>query len=145
MLLGASLGLSPKLLADILNTSVRHRPRPLLLTSRRRESAGHQRPTTPHQALRPRLPRRQIAVTREGMSPRPLIDTDWSRFLSKLMAKDLNLAISASQAASTPLPIGSLTSTLYNTLSKHDEFADKDFSVVYEYLRIAREGGLKKE
>lgn len=42
----------------------------------------------------------------------------------------------------TPLPIGGMTTTLYNTLSLHDEFGSKDFSIVYEYLRIAREGGL---
>lgn len=61
------------------------------------------------------------------------------------MQIDLNLAIAASQATSTPLPIGGLTSTLYNTLSGTDEFGDRDFSIVYEYLRLAREGGLQKD
>ena len=60
------------------------------------------------------------------------------------MAKDLNLAIAASKATGTPLPVGALTSTLYNTMSEHSEFGDRDFSVVYEYLRLARDGGLNK-
>lgn len=59
------------------------------------------------------------------------------------MAKDLNLAIAASKGTSTPLPLGSMASNLYNQISKHEEFAEKDFSVVHEYLNIAREGGLR--
>lgn len=57
---------------------------------------------------------------------------------------DLNLAAAAGKAATVPLPLGGLTTTLYNTINKHEEFADKDFSVVFEYLRIAMEGGLVK-
>ena len=87
------------------------------------------------------------------------------RFLSKLMAKgkllilllivrspkannalplsaDLNLALSASKDAGVPLPVGSLTSTLYNKLSGHDDYAGRDFSVVYEYLKEGMQGGV---
>ncbi|KAJ7507208.1 3-hydroxyisobutyrate dehydrogenase [Mycena galericulata] len=55
----------------------------------------------------------------------------------RLILVDLNLAISASKDSSTPLPLGNLTTTLYNTLTSHEEFADKDFSVIYEYLSEA--------
>ncbi|KAK4701646.1 3-hydroxyisobutyrate dehydrogenase, partial [Phenoliferia sp. Uapishka_3] len=115
MLLGASLGLSPELLASILNTS----------TGKCWSS--------------------ELNNPAPGATPKtsPPADRDYEGgFLSKLMAKDLNLAISASKATSTPLPIGGMTSTLFNTLSAHEEFGSRDFSVVYEYLRVAREGGL---
>lgn len=78
-------------------------------------------------------------------SVKPPADREYEGgFLTKLMTKDLNLAIAASKSTNTPLPIGGLTTTLYNTINKHDEFAGKDFSVVFEYLRIAMEGGMKK-
>lgn len=115
MLLGKSLGLSPELLASILNTST--------------GKCWSSETNNPAPGATP--------------SVAPPADRNYvGGFLSKLMAKDLNLAIAASKASSTPLPIGSLTSTLYNTITKHDEFAEKDFSVVYSYLDIARQGGL---
>jgi len=55
---------------------------------------------------------------------------------------DLNLALSASKDAGVPLPVGSLTSTLYNKLSGHDDYAGRDFSVVYEYLKEGMQGGV---
>ena len=58
---------------------------------------------------------------------------------------DLRLAHAAAQQAGVPLPVGTLTNTLYNKLAEHDEFATKDFSVVYEYLRVAAESGQLKK
>jgi len=58
---------------------------------------------------------------------------------------DLRLAHAAAQATGVPLPVGTLTNTLYNKLAEHDEFATKDFSVVYEYLRVAAESGKLKK
>jgi len=58
------------------------------------------------------------------------------------LSADLNLALSASKDAGVPLPVGSLTSTLYNKLSGHDDYAGRDFSVVYEYLKEGMQGGV---
>ncbi|KAM0751243.1 3-hydroxyisobutyrate dehydrogenase [Meredithblackwellia eburnea MCA 4105] len=118
MLLGQSLGLSSELLASIINTSTGQ-----CWSSQSNNPAPGATPKTPTPA-----------------------DRKYSGgFISKLMAKDLNLAIQASKATSTPLPIGGLTSNLFNTMANHDEFGSKDFSIVYEYLRIAREGGLPQQ
>lgn len=58
---------------------------------------------------------------------------------------DLNLALSASKDSGVPLPVGSLTSTLYNKLSAHDEYGGRDFSVLYEYLREGMQGGVAEK
>ncbi|GAA5913878.1 hypothetical protein JCM8208_004986, partial [Rhodotorula glutinis] len=52
----------------------------------------------------------------------------------------LNLALTSATSSSTPLPLGQLAAKLYERLSQRDEFGSRDFSVVYEYLREAREG-----
>ncbi|GAA5869915.1 hypothetical protein JCM16303_001840 [Sporobolomyces ruberrimus] len=118
MLLGKALGLSPDLLASILNTSTGkcwaseiNNPAPGAL---------------PH-------------------APTPADRGYTGGFLSKLMAKDLNLALSASKDSGVPLPVGSLTSTLYNKLSAHDEYGGRDFSVLYEYLREGMQGGVAEK
>ncbi|GAA6030737.1 hypothetical protein JCM8097_006296 [Rhodosporidiobolus ruineniae] len=127
MLLGQSLGLSPALLASILNTS----------TGRCWSSEVN----NPAPGATPQV-------------PTPADRGYTGGFLSKLMAKDLNLALSAatspsagpSPSSSVPLPLGQLTTTLYNKLSAHDEFGGRDFSVVFEYLKTAMEGqGAAKE
>lgn len=58
-------------------------------------------------------------------------------FKVALMSKDLGLAMSAAADSSVPLPLGSKANEIYAELSKinEGEFADKDFSVVLEYLR----------
>ncbi|GAA5977529.1 hypothetical protein JCM11641_000989 [Rhodosporidiobolus odoratus] len=123
MLLGKSLGLSPELLAGILNTSTGR-----CWSSEVNNPAPGATPSVPTPADR-------------GYS---------GGFLTKLMAKDLNLALSAAASSpssasasgpAVPLPLGQLTAKLYNALSKHEEdFGKKDFSVVYEYLRLGMEG-----
>ncbi|GAA5866023.1 hypothetical protein JCM1840_003379 [Sporobolomyces johnsonii] len=118
MLLGKSLGLSPELLASILNTSTGK-----CWSSEINNPAPGATPMTPTPADR-------------GYN---------GGFLSKLMSKDLNLAVSASREAGVPLPVGSLTSTLYHKLSAHDEYGSRDFSVVYEYLKEGMDGGFAKK
>ncbi|GAA5831706.1 hypothetical protein JCM11251_000801 [Rhodosporidiobolus azoricus] len=119
MLLGKSLGLSPDLLAKIINTSTGR-----CWSSETNNPAPGATPTIPTPADR-------------GYS---------GGFLSKLMAKDLNLALSSAHSPTSspvPLPLGQLTTTLYNKLAAHDEFGGKDFSVVYEYLKVGMEGAAK--
>lgn len=54
---------------------------------------------------------------------------------------DLGLALTSAEQSGTPLPLGKLTQTLYSRLAAHEEFKDRDFSVIYEYLKQAQEGG----
>ncbi|BGP44132.1 hypothetical protein JCM10450v2_008355 [Rhodotorula kratochvilovae] len=113
MLLGSSLGLSPALLASVLNTS----------TGRCWSSESN----NPAPGATPQV-------------PTPADRGYTGGFLSRLMSKDLNLALTAAASSSTPLPLGSLAGKLYEKLSAREEFAGRDFSVVYEYLKEAREG-----
>lgn len=50
-----------------------------------------------------------------------------------LMAKDLSLAVSAAQQTNTSLPLGSLASQIYTFLATHG-YAQLDFSAVYQWL-----------
>lgn len=78
------------------------------------------------------------------MSLQAVLPSNRTAHQCDLPLSDLNLAIAASKQTGTPLPIGGLTTTLYNALTNREEFADRDFSVVFEYLRIAQAGGMKK-
>jgi 3-hydroxyisobutyrate dehydrogenase len=49
------------------------------------------------------------------------------------MVKDLSLAQDAATRTATPTPLGSVAHKLYSTMT-NTEFADKDFSSVYQYL-----------
>ncbi|CEQ40770.1 SPOSA6832_02426 [Sporobolomyces salmonicolor] len=134
MLLGKSLGLSPELLASILNTSTGK-----CWSSEINNPAPGATPMTPTPADR--------AYSGGSVGVGGSADSLYGQpsFLSKLMAKDLGLAISASRDAGVPLPVGSLTSTLYHKLSAHEEYGARDFSVVYEYLREGMDGGVAKK
>ncbi|GAA5957373.1 hypothetical protein JCM8115_006971 [Rhodotorula mucilaginosa] len=114
MLLGKSLGLSPDLLASIINTSTGR-----CWSSETNNPAPKATPSIPTPADR-------------GYT---------GGFLSKLMSKDLGLALTSAEQSGTPLPLGKLTQTLYSRLAAHEEFKDRDFSVIYEYLKQAQEGG----
>jgi 3-hydroxyisobutyrate dehydrogenase len=50
-----------------------------------------------------------------------------------LMAKDLGLAISAANSVKAPLPLGSGALQLYNLISQHGK-GKKDFGYVYAFL-----------
>lgn len=54
-------------------------------------------------------------------------------FQTKLMAKDLGLANDAATRTATPTPLGSLAYELYATMVNNG-FADKDFSSVYQFF-----------
>jgi len=51
-----------------------------------------------------------------------------------LMAKDLGLALNAAHAAKVSLPLGGQALQVYNLLSSHG-YGNKDFSSVYEFLK----------
>jgi len=69
-------------------------------------------------------------------------------FASALMAKDLSLAQNASTLLGVPTPLGSLAHQLYRILSHSKNYQNRDFGVVYEFLKDDRpvdgEGGSKK-
>eukprot|EP01091_Cochliopodium_minus_P019077 TRINITY_DN7902_c0_g1_i1.p1 TRINITY_DN7902_c0_g1~~TRINITY_DN7902_c0_g1_i1.p1 ORF type:complete len:334 (-),score=111.03 TRINITY_DN7902_c0_g1_i1:31-999(-) len=50
-----------------------------------------------------------------------------------LMAKDVGLAVNAANSVKAPIPLGSASLQIYNLLSQQG-FGGKDFSVVYEFL-----------
>ncbi|KDQ13198.1 hypothetical protein BOTBODRAFT_133776 [Botryobasidium botryosum FD-172 SS1] len=118
MLLGTSLGLAPALLAKIINNST-----------------GKCWPSEVNNPV-------PGALEPEGRSP-PCERGYEGGFASRLMLKDMLLALHAAKTVDVPLPIGTTCAGLYEDVSKHreGELASKDFSVVYEYLRRAREGG----
>ncbi|TNY22333.1 3-hydroxyisobutyrate dehydrogenase [Rhodotorula diobovata] len=113
MLLGKSLGLAPELLASVINTSTGR-----CWASEVNNPAPGALPNAPAPADRGYV----------------------GGFLSKLMSKDLQLALTSASHSSTPLPLGQLAGKLYERLGARPEFAERDFSVVYEYLSEAREG-----
>ncbi|KAG9118736.1 hypothetical protein FRC07_006612 [Ceratobasidium sp. 392] len=113
MLLGTSLGLSPAMLAGVLNTST-----------------GRCWSSEVNNPIPGALP---------GKSP-PCEKDYHGGFASKLMQKDMVLAQHAASTVSAPLPLGDAATNIYATMNGQDnsegqKFADKDFSVVYEYLR----------
>lgn len=52
----------------------------------------------------------------------------------KLMCKDLDLALNSATQAKANVPLGSLTRQLYQLMSCHQDYYDKDFSVIYKFL-----------
>ncbi|GAA5849319.1 hypothetical protein JCM9279_006448 [Rhodotorula babjevae] len=113
MLLGESLGLKPDVLASVINTST-----------------GKCWPSEVNNPAPGALPGVGTPADRNYSGG----------FLTRLMSKDLNLALTSAAHSSTPLPLGQLAAKLYERLSARDEFSSRDFSVVYEYLKEAREG-----
>jgi len=55
-------------------------------------------------------------------------------FGSNLMMKDLGLAVDSAKALGEPLPLGSAAFQFYQLLSSHG-YGSKDFSAVYDYLQ----------
>ncbi|CCM03860.1 uncharacterized protein FIBRA_06010 [Fibroporia radiculosa] len=59
-------------------------------------------------------------------------------FATSLMLKDMGLAKDIANSAKTPLPLGSAAEQIYSDVIQHDpDLANKDFSSVYRYLRLA--------
>lgn len=50
------------------------------------------------------------------------------------MAKDLGLAVAAANEVKSTVMLGASAHQLYNQLSTTEEFAKKDFSVVFKWL-----------
>ncbi|KAG5893855.1 hypothetical protein JTB14_002581 [Gonioctena quinquepunctata] len=105
MNLGVKLGLDPKLLTSIVNVS----------TGRSWSSDTY----NPVPGIMPNVP---SSNGYEGGFSVPLI------------AKDLGLAEAAALSCGAPLLLGALTHQLYRAMILNG-YADKDFSVVYEFLK----------
>ncbi|XP_003705035.2 3-hydroxyisobutyrate dehydrogenase, mitochondrial isoform X1 [Megachile rotundata] len=103
--LGQKLGLDPKVLADIVNSS----------TGRCWSSELY----NPVPGLLDNVP---SSKNYEG------------GFGAALMSKDLGLVQSAAIKAETAIPLGSLAHQIYRTIVSHG-FAKKDFSFVYQFLK----------
>lgn len=104
MALGVRLGMDPKTLAGVMNTS----------TARCWSSDTYN----------------PVPGVIEGV---PSSKNYEGGFGSALMAKDLMLAMSAGQQVGARLPLGAGAHQMYGLLCEHG-YAGKDFSVVYEYL-----------
>ncbi|EJT98407.1 3-hydroxyisobutyrate dehydrogenase [Dacryopinax primogenitus] len=109
LLLGTSLGLEPALLTDIIN-----------------RSTGRSWPSTVNNPIPGALKPPASPPCERGYE---------GGFASKLMLKDMSLAIHAAEDTGVPLPLGSKATDEYSNVVQDNELARKDFSVVYEYLR----------
>ncbi|CAH2010803.1 unnamed protein product [Acanthoscelides obtectus] len=103
--MGVKLGMDPKLLTNIINVS----------TGRSWSSDTY----NPVPGVMPNVPSSNHYKGGFGV---PLI------------AKDLALAESAALSVGAPLPLGAISHQLYRTLIANG-FSDKDFAVVYEFLK----------
>ncbi|KAJ2072447.1 hypothetical protein GGI13_001891 [Coemansia sp. RSA 455] len=105
MNLGMRLGLDPKVLASIVNTS-----------SGRCWSSDTANPVP------------------EVIATAPSTNNYNDGFKSRLMLKDLGLVSNAAKDSKTPLMLGALAENIYRHLSNDTAMAEKDFSVVYQWL-----------
>lgn len=70
-----------------------------------------------------------------GLVPTAPANNDYKGgFSSGLITKDLGIASGVATASNTPIPLGSMAHQIYRTLVAKG-LADKDFSVIYEYLK----------
>uniref|UniRef100_A0A1I7ZIL9 3-hydroxyisobutyrate dehydrogenase n=1 Tax=Steinernema glaseri TaxID=37863 RepID=A0A1I7ZIL9_9BILA len=106
MNLGMRMGLDPKLLASIINTS-----------SGRCWSSDTYNP---------------VPGVIEGIPPSKGYA---GGFGSALMAKDLGLAQNASTDVRAPTPLGSLAHQIYRLLATNPQYKNLDFGVVYQFLK----------
>lgn len=105
MNLGMQLGMDPKILAGIFNTS----------TARCWSSDTY----NPVPGIIPNAPSSRGYTGGFGVD---------------LMAKDLGLAINAANAIKAPVPLGAQAHQFYNSMSNHG-YGGLDFSSAYEYLQ----------
>ncbi|MCO5555699.1 hypothetical protein L7F22_009244 [Adiantum nelumboides] len=112
MLLGTVHGLSPQILAHIINTS----------TGKCWSSEmNNPCPGALH-----------------GTEKSPPAERDYEGgFAAKLQAKDLGLALSAAQQKGVPTPLGMLATNIYKALGENPDFMNKDFSVAFKALSSA--------
>ncbi|KAI8609823.1 NAD binding domain of 6-phosphogluconate dehydrogenase-domain-containing protein [Chytriomyces sp. MP71] len=110
MNLGVRLGMDPKLLAGIINTS-----------SGRCWSTDTYNPCP-------------------GVLPNVPASRDYSGgFGTSLMAKDLSLAVSAAHESKSTVTLGAVAHQIYNQVSSQKEYKTKDFSSVYKWLNDNQE------
>lgn len=70
-----------------------------------------------------------------GIVPNVPASSDYAGgFPSKLMAKDLRLALESASQAHANLFLGSLAHQLYTWLGAHPDFSQRDFSSLYSFL-----------
>ncbi|PWN37210.1 putative 3-hydroxyisobutyrate dehydrogenase mitochondrial precursor [Meira miltonrushii] len=112
MLLGTVHGLSPQILAHIINTS----------TGKCWSSeVNNPCPGALH-----------------GTDKSPPAERDYEGgFAAKLQAKDLGLALSAAQQKGVPTPLGMLATNIYKALGENPDFMNRDFSVAFKALSSA--------
>lgn len=108
MNLGVSLGMDPKVMASIINSS-----------SGRCWSSDTYNP---------------VPGVLEGV---PASRGYKGGFAVNLMSKDISLAMAAAQEIKAPLPLGAASQQLYNLISSKG-LGGSDFSVVYDFLRRAQ-------
>jgi 3-hydroxyisobutyrate dehydrogenase len=106
MLLGTKMGMDPKILANIINTS----------SGRCWSSDTY----NPFPGVLPGVP------SSRGYT---------GGFAGKLMLKDVGLALTAAKQIGLNLPLGTLTSDLYTQMTNKKEFEEKDFSAILEFLK----------
>lgn len=106
MLLGTKLGMDPKILAGIINTS----------SGRCWSSDTY----NPYPNVLPNVP------SSRGYT---------GGFAGNLMLKDIGLALNAAKTVNLNLPLGNLTSDLYTEMGKNKDLKDKDFSAIIEFLK----------
>ncbi|KAL3908726.1 MAG: hypothetical protein SGILL_008375 [Bacillariaceae sp.] len=107
MNLGEALGVDPQVLADVMNTS-----------------------TAKSWSCEVNNPHPEVAI-KVGS---PASKDYFGGFGTKLMLKDLGLAVSAGKEAHVALPLGNVTKELYQ-LADLRGLGDKDFGVILQFLR----------
>jgi 3-hydroxyisobutyrate dehydrogenase len=109
--LGKSLGMDPKLLTSIINTS-----------TGRNWSCDTYNPVP-------------------GILANVPASKDYAGgFKTTLITKDLQLAMQCSYKGSSPVYLGGVCHQIYNQLSRLEETKEKDFSIVYQLLDMRNKG-----
>ena len=105
LLLGKSLGMDPKLLSSIINTST-----------------GRNWSCDTYNPVPGILPNSPASKGYKG------------GFGAQLMSKDLNLALNSAFSVKSPVHLGSSCQQLYQHISRLENLQSKDFSVIYQFL-----------
>lgn len=117
MLLGQRMGLKPDVLAGVLNTST-----------------GRCWSSEVNNPVPEALPQSTAPCTRDYEGG----------FATALMLKDMNLALHAGESFTTPLILGTAAKEVYENVARQASLAQKDFSVVYQVLKVAAEAQASK-
>ncbi|KAH9829195.1 3-hydroxyisobutyrate dehydrogenase [Rhodofomes roseus] len=112
MLLGQKLGLQPKVLASVINTST-----------------GACWASSVNNPVPGAVPDKS-----------PPCERDYEGgFATRLMLKDMGLALNIAESTKTAMPLGAAAGEIYAEVIADDpDAAEKDFSAVYRYLRLPK-------